>query len=112
MTLDPEVKKEMSDFFARYWAYEPQKSFPEMVEFFKEQGIDIRIRPHSKQWKERDIVFCDACGHAVGKVTPDMGRFGGGQFTSFKKEREDQGWKEKHGWPDIEFVAAKEEDNA
>ena len=89
--MDTVTKQEMSEFFTRFWDYEPQPSFPEFVEFFKEQGIDIRKRPYSERWNNRDVIRCDACGHAVGRVTPNMGKFGGGEFVSFEEERRKAG---------------------
>jgi len=110
MTLDPKLKKEIGDFFEKFWNKEPQKSFPELVEFFKEQGIDIRIRPNIDRARNRNTVYCDACGHEVGHIT-NIHIGGCRSVPSFKsnadrrkEQREKDESFEKTGLPDPENI--------
>jgi len=113
--MTEEEKAEVQAWSKRFWQWEPQPCFPEFVKEFAEQGIDIRKLPNRNKFAERHIVKCDKCGHPVGRVTPNMGKFGGGQFVSFAEEQKHKDWLEKCGLlelENIEFVIDKGESNA
>ena len=89
----------------KFWQHEPTPCFPEFV---AELGDGIRKLPNRDKYADRHTVFCDACGHAVGRTTPNMGKFGGGQFISFAEEQKHNDWLKRCGLSDLEFVVSEE----
>jgi hypothetical protein len=62
--MTPEDKKELSEFFGKFWTYKPQQCFPQVVAEMEEQGINIRIFPNKRRFKEiaSENQPCPGCG--------------------------------------------------
>jgi hypothetical protein len=98
--MDAELKTEMLAFFNDFWNYEPQPSFPSMVEEFKEQGIDIRRRPNVDDFRNRNkkTISCPHCGRPVGCPSdPYFGMTADEEHAARCKEL---------GMPNVRFVSA------